>query len=90
MEPRAGQEPISTLRVVLCVGLALLILALFGYAFVWWYQRGPCWHRPDFIFSLSHSWGLGSVAVELLPPFTISGSLGAAGSSYVSFHERGP
>jgi len=40
-----GQEPISTLGVVLAVGLALLILVLFGYTFVRWYQRGQCWRR---------------------------------------------
>lgn len=41
----AGQEPINVLRVVLGVGLGLLILGLFGYAFVRWYQRSRCWHR---------------------------------------------
>lgn len=40
-----GQEHINTLGIVLGVGLALLILVLFGYTFVRWYQRGQCWRR---------------------------------------------
>ncbi|XP_075579526.1 small integral membrane protein 35 [Pelecanus crispus] len=90
MDPRAGHEPINALGVVLGVGLTLLILVLFGYAFVRWYQRGQCWRRPDFIFNLYHSRGPGSVAVELVPPFSISGSLSGTGSGYVPFHDRGP
>ncbi|XP_075028756.1 small integral membrane protein 35 [Calonectris borealis] len=86
MDPRAGQEPINALGVVLGVGLALLILVLFGYTFIRWYQR----HRPDFVFNLYHTCGLGSVAVELVPPFSISGSLSGAGSGYVPFYNRGP
>ncbi|XP_053943154.1 small integral membrane protein 35 isoform X2 [Cuculus canorus] len=89
MDPRAEQEPINVLGVVLGVGLALLTLVFLGYAIVRWYQKGQCWRRPDFVFSLYHTCGLGSVAVELVPPFTISGSLSRAGSSYVPFHDRG-
>ncbi|XP_074707119.1 small integral membrane protein 35 isoform X4 [Strix uralensis] len=90
MDPRAGQQPINMLGVILGVGLALLILVLFSYAFVRWYQRGQCWRRPDFVFNLYHTRGLGSVAVELVPPFSISGSLDTAGSGYMPFHNRGP
>ncbi|XP_074707116.1 small integral membrane protein 35 isoform X2 [Strix uralensis] len=43
------------LGVILGVGLALLILVLFSYAFVRWYQRGQCWRRPDFVFNLYHT-----------------------------------
>ncbi|NXW44275.1 SIM35 protein, partial [Nyctiprogne leucopyga] len=78
-----GQEPIHVLGIILGVGLALLILVLFGYALVRWYQRG--WHRPDFVFNLYHTCGLGSVAVELVPPFSISGSLSSTGSGYLPF-----
>ncbi|NXI92085.1 SIM35 protein, partial [Psophia crepitans] len=81
-----GQGSINALGVVLGVGLALLILVLFGYAIIRWYQRGQCWCRPDFVFNLYHTCGLGSVALELVPPpFSISGSLSRAGSSYVPF-----
>ncbi|KAM6234718.1 small integral membrane protein 35 [Spheniscus humboldti] len=90
MDSQAGQEPINVLGIVLGVGLALLILVLFGYTFVRWYQKGQCWRRPDFVFNLHHTCGLESVAVELVPPFSISGSLSRAGSNYVPFHNRGP
>ncbi|XP_072740760.1 small integral membrane protein 35 [Ciconia boyciana] len=85
-----GQEPINALGVVLGVGLALLILVLFGYTFVRWYQSGRCWRQPNFVFNLYHTCGQGSVAVELVPPFSISGSLSGVGSGYVPFHDRGP
>ncbi|KAM6370474.1 small integral membrane protein 35 isoform 1-T1 [Pluvialis apricaria] len=55
MDPRAGQEPVNALGVVLGVGLALLVLVLFGYTFVRWYQRGQCWRRPNFVFNLYHT-----------------------------------
>lgn len=35
-----GQEPIKVIGVVLGIGLALLILASFGYTFIRWYRRG--------------------------------------------------
>ncbi|XP_042656447.1 small integral membrane protein 35 [Tyto alba] len=90
MDPQAGQEPIEVLRVVLGLGLALLTLMLLGYAIVRWYQRGQCWRRPDFVFNLYHSCGLGPTAVELVPPFSISGSLSRPRSSYVPFRNGGP
>ncbi|XP_069644035.1 small integral membrane protein 35 [Haliaeetus albicilla] len=90
MDSQAGQEHINVLGVVLGVGLTLLILVLFGYTFIRWYQRGQCWRRPDFVFNLYHTCGLGSVAVELVPPFSISGLLSRTGSSYVPFQDRGP
>ncbi|XP_066837166.1 small integral membrane protein 35 isoform X2 [Anser cygnoides] len=89
MDPGAGQEPISVLGLILGLGLALLILVLFGYAFVRCYQQGRCWRRPDFVFNLYHSCGLRSVAVELTPPFSISGLLSEAGGGYVRFQEQG-
>ncbi|XP_061334161.1 small integral membrane protein 35 [Pezoporus flaviventris] len=88
MDQQVGQEPMKVLGVILGVGLALLILVGFGYNFIRWYQRGQCWCRPDFIFNLYHT--CGSVAVELVPPFSISGSLSEAGSSYTPFHNQGP
>ncbi|XP_050178767.1 small integral membrane protein 35 [Myiozetetes cayanensis] len=89
MDPRRGQEPVSVMGAVLGIGLALLILVVFSYTFIRWYQRGQRWHRPDFVFNLYHTRGVGSLAVELLPPFTISGSLDTAGSGYKPFHTRG-
>ncbi|XP_069732359.1 small integral membrane protein 35 [Phaenicophaeus curvirostris] len=52
-------------------------------------MQGGFWEGPDFVFSLYRTCGLGSVAVELVPPFTISGSLSGAGSSYVPCHDQG-
>ncbi|XP_066190742.1 small integral membrane protein 35 [Sylvia atricapilla] len=85
-----GQESIKVIWVVLGIGLALLILASFSYTFIRWYRRGHARRRPDFVFSLYHSRGLGSVALELVPPFSISGSLGTSGSGYEPFHSQGP
>ncbi|XP_042635955.1 small integral membrane protein 35 [Catharus ustulatus] len=85
-----GQEPIKVIGVVLGIGLALLILASFGYTFIRWYRRGYSRRRPDFVFNFYHSRGLGSVALELVPPFSISGSLGTSGSGYEPFHSQGP
>ncbi|XP_066420544.1 small integral membrane protein 35-like [Molothrus aeneus] len=90
MDPRTGQEPVRVIGVVLGIGLALLILASFGYTFIRWYRRGHCQRWPDFVFSLYHSRGLGSVALELVPPFSISGSLGTSGSGYEPFHSQRP
>ncbi|XP_030088546.1 small integral membrane protein 35 isoform X1 [Serinus canaria] len=45
---------------------------------------------PDFVFNLYHSRRLGSVALELVPPFSISGSLGTSGSGYEPFHNQRP
>ncbi|XP_071625237.1 small integral membrane protein 35 [Heliangelus exortis] len=90
MDPQAGKESLHALGIVVGVGLVLLVLVLFGYAFVRWYQRGWCWHRPDFVFNLYHTCGLGAVAVELVPPFSISGSLSPVGSSYIPFHNQEP
>ncbi|RLV93750.1 hypothetical protein DV515_00013356 [Chloebia gouldiae] len=88
MDPPTGQEPSKVIGVVLGVGLALLVLASFGYTFIRWYRRGRCQRRPDFVFSFYRSRGLGSVALELVPPFSISGSLGTSGSGYEPFHNQ--
>ncbi|XP_057238528.1 small integral membrane protein 35 [Malurus melanocephalus] len=89
MDTRTGHDPIRVFGVAVGIGLALLILASFGYTFIRWYRWGCSRRRPDFVFNLYHSRGLGSVALELVPPFSISGSLGTAGSGYEPFHNQG-
>ncbi|XP_064029236.1 small integral membrane protein 35 [Pogoniulus pusillus] len=89
MDPRAGQESFSVLGTALAAGLGLLILLLLGYTFVRWCQRGQCCRDPDFVFSLYHTRGLGAVAVELVPPFSISGALSGADKGYEPFHSQG-
>ncbi|XP_063273971.1 small integral membrane protein 35 isoform X3 [Prinia subflava] len=44
MDPQTGQEPIKVIGVVLGIGLALLVLASFGYTFIRWYRRGHSRH----------------------------------------------
>ncbi|CAM2107789.1 unnamed protein product [Caretta caretta] len=78
-------EPISILGLILGIGLALLLLGIFGYTVLKWYLRGP---GPNFVFNLYHIRSLKSVEVELAPPFTVSGSMSDMGSGYMRFHDR--
>ncbi|XP_067422300.1 small integral membrane protein 35 [Emydura macquarii macquarii] len=89
MDPKPGIEPISILGLILGIGLSLLLLGILGYALIKWYQRGQCWHRPDFVFNLYHIRSLKSLEVELAPPFTVSGSMRETGSGYTRFHDGG-
>ena len=46
----AGDDSISTLGLILCVGLSLLLVSILGYSLAKWYQRGYCWEgecAPD-------------------------------------------
>lgn len=39
----AGEDSISTLGLILGVGLLLLLVSILGYSLAKWYQRGYCW-----------------------------------------------
>lgn len=39
----AGDDSISTLGMILGVGLSLLLVSILGYSLAKWYQRGYCW-----------------------------------------------
>lgn len=39
----AGEVSISTLGLILGVGLSLLLVSILGYSLAKWYQRGYCW-----------------------------------------------
>lgn len=39
----AGENSISTLGLILGVGLSLLLVSILGYSLARWYQRGYCW-----------------------------------------------
>lgn len=41
--PSAGEDSISTLGLILSVGLSLLLVSILGYSLAKWYQRGYCW-----------------------------------------------
>lgn len=49
------------LGLILGLGLALLILVLFGYAFVQCYQQGRCWRR-EYKERGCRAWGVGSTS----------------------------
>ncbi|KAF7486703.1 Hypothetical predicted protein [Marmota monax] len=38
-----GEDSISTLGLILSVGLSLLLVSILGYSLAKWYQRGYCW-----------------------------------------------
>lgn len=38
-----GEDSISTLGMILGVGLSLLLVSILGYSLAKWYQRGYCW-----------------------------------------------
>ncbi|XP_047609350.1 small integral membrane protein 35 isoform X4 [Phacochoerus africanus] len=41
-----GDDSISTLGLILCVGLSLLLVSILGYSLAKWYQRGYCCEGP--------------------------------------------
>ncbi|XP_047609349.1 small integral membrane protein 35 isoform X3 [Phacochoerus africanus] len=47
-----GDDSISTLGLILCVGLSLLLVSILGYSLAKWYQRGYCCEGPNFVFNL--------------------------------------
>uniref|UniRef100_A0A8C9DBX6 Small integral membrane protein 35 n=1 Tax=Panthera leo TaxID=9689 RepID=A0A8C9DBX6_PANLE len=81
-----GEDSISTLGLILGVGLSLLLVSVLGYSLAKWYQRGYCWEGPNFVFNLYQIRNLKEP--EVGPPFTISGHVSSSDGSYVKFSDR--
>lgn len=81
-----GDDSISTLGLILCVGLSLLLVSILGYSLAKWYQRGYCWEGPNFVFNLYQIRNLKDL--EVGPPYTISGHISSPGGSYMKFSDR--
>ncbi|XP_047734860.1 small integral membrane protein 35 isoform X2 [Prionailurus viverrinus] len=84
--PERGEDSISTLGLILGVGLSLLLVSVLGYSLAKWYQRGYCWEGPNFVFNLYQIRNLKEP--EAGPPFTISGHLSSSDRGYVKFSDR--
>ncbi|XP_070328906.1 small integral membrane protein 35 [Odocoileus virginianus] len=82
----AGDDSISTLGLILCVGLSLLLVSILGYSLAKWYQRGYCWEGPNFVFNLYQIRNLKDL--EMGPPFTISGHISSSDGGYMKFSDR--
>lgn len=39
----AGEDSITTVGLILGMGLLLLLVSILGYSLAKWYQRGYCW-----------------------------------------------
>ncbi|KAM5185883.1 small integral membrane protein 35 [Callospermophilus lateralis] len=81
--PSAGEDSISTLGLILSVGLSLLLVSILGYSLAKWYQRGYCWEGPNFVFNLYQIRSLKDL--EVGPPFTISGHISSPDGGYMKF-----
>ncbi|XP_078290051.1 small integral membrane protein 35 [Panthera onca] len=81
-----GEDSISTLGLILGVGLSLLLVSVLGYSLAKWYQRGYCWEGPNFVFNLYQIRNLKEP--EVGPPFTISGHVSSSDGGYVKFSDR--
>ncbi|XP_045412871.1 small integral membrane protein 35 [Lemur catta] len=79
----AGEDSISTLGLILGVGLSLLLVSILGYSLAKWYQRGYCWEGPNFVFNLYQIRNLKEL--EMGPPFTISGHISSPDGGYMKF-----
>ncbi|XP_040832980.1 small integral membrane protein 35 [Ochotona curzoniae] len=79
----AGDESISTLGLILGVGLSLLLVSILGYSLAKWYQQGYCWEGPNFVFNLYQIRSLKDL--EAGPPFTISGHISGPDGGYLKF-----
>ncbi|XP_073871403.1 small integral membrane protein 35 isoform X2 [Macaca fascicularis] len=82
----AGEDSISTLGLILGVGLLLLLVSILGYSLAKWYQRGYCWEGPNFVFNLYQIRNLKDL--EMGPPFTISGHISSSDGGYMKFSNR--
>ncbi|XP_023373073.1 uncharacterized protein LOC111727481 [Otolemur garnettii] len=78
-----GEDSISTLGLILGVGLSLLLVSILGYSLAKWYQRGYCWEGPNFVFNLYQIRNLKEL--EIGPPFTISGHVSSPEGGYMKF-----
>lgn len=58
----AGEDAISTLGLILGVGLSLLLMSILGYSLAKWYQRGYCWEGE--CSPPGSSWGAGWGAMQ--------------------------
>ncbi|XDA84167.1 hypothetical protein R6Z07F_013989 [Ovis aries] len=81
-----SDDSISTLGLILCVGLSLLLVSILGYSLAKWYQRGYCWEGPNFVFNLYQIRNLKDL--EMGPPFTISGHISSSDGGYMKFSDR--
>ncbi|XP_032023445.1 small integral membrane protein 35 [Hylobates moloch] len=81
--PSGGEDSISTLGLILGVGLLLLLMSILGYSLAKWYQRGYCWEGPNFVFNLYQIQNLKDL--EIGPPFTISGHISSTDGGYRKF-----
>ncbi|XP_048196713.1 small integral membrane protein 35 [Perognathus longimembris pacificus] len=77
------EDSVSTLGLILGVGLSLLLVSILGYSLAKWYQRGYCWEGPNFVFNLYQIRNLKDL--EVGPPFTISGHIGGPDGGYMKF-----
>ncbi|XP_024646905.1 small integral membrane protein 35 [Macaca nemestrina] len=84
--PSGGEDSISTLGLILGVGLLLLLVSILGYSLAKWYQRGYCWEGPNFVFNLYQIRNLKDL--EMGPPFTISGHISSSDGGYMKFSNR--
>ncbi|XP_054580925.1 small integral membrane protein 35 [Eptesicus fuscus] len=82
----AGEDAVSTLGLILGVGLSLLLMSILGYSLAKWYQRGYCWEGPSFVFNLYQIRHLKEL--EMAPPFTISGHLSGPDDGHLQFSSR--
>ncbi|XP_077633492.1 small integral membrane protein 35 [Crocuta crocuta] len=82
----SGEDSISTLGLILGVGLSLLLVSILGYSLAKWYQRGYCWEGPNFVFNLYQIRNLKEL--EVGPPFTISGHISGSDGGYMKFSDR--
>ncbi|KAF6106340.1 small integral membrane protein 35 [Phyllostomus discolor] len=79
-----GEDSISTLGLILGMGLSLLLVFVLGYSLAKWYQHGYCWDGPNFVFNLYQI--RNSKEQEMGLPFTISGHISSPG--YLRFSNR--
>uniref|UniRef100_A0A286XWN5 Small integral membrane protein 35 n=1 Tax=Cavia porcellus TaxID=10141 RepID=A0A286XWN5_CAVPO len=77
-----GEDSISTLGLILGVGLSLLLVSILGYSLAKWYRSGYCWEGPNFVFNLYQIRNLKDLETG---PFTISGHISSSDGGYMKF-----